>query len=208
MLISELVNLAKYSELSGVSAKDDINAVVAFINLGLLELYGRFPIKTEEHVISLEDGEFYYDLPKDYMYTIQAFGEVYIDFIQHAREIGINDPQDDLSIFTTNWNKIQVPYPATGSYISLIYASKPTPVTVETAEDGTTELDIPFYLVDPLLHYIGYKGHLGIRSDAQSENNAHWARFERSCNRVRNDNPSFFGDSMEMPSRIHNRGFA
>ena len=35
MIIQDIVNLAKYSELFGVAVKDDIDAITSFINLGM-----------------------------------------------------------------------------------------------------------------------------------------------------------------------------
>ena len=75
MVIQEIINLAKYSELAGVAVKEDIDAITAFINLGMLELYTRFPIRVEEHIINLLDNVTTYDMPADFMYATQAYGE-------------------------------------------------------------------------------------------------------------------------------------
>lgn len=202
-----MVNLAKYSELHGVAIKDDINVITAFINLGMLELHKRFPIRVEEHIISLIDGEIYYEMPTDFMYALEAFGEVPEDSTETTLKIPINDEDCIYSIFFNDWNTVQVPSVITGAHIAVTYVTKPTPITAEEAEDGTTDLDLPDTLIDCLLSYVGYRAHLGVKSDAQSENNAHWARFERSCKKARELGVAFPMDSMSMSGRISDRGF-
>ena len=73
MLLSELLNIAKYSELNTLSVKDDIPALVSFVNLGLVDLYGLFSLRSEEHIIELEDGVTIYDLPADFMFITGAY---------------------------------------------------------------------------------------------------------------------------------------
>jgi hypothetical protein len=75
-------------------------------------------------------------------------------------------------------------------------------------DDLSDELELPDTLIEPLLHYIGYKAHLGVRSDGQSENNAHFTRFERSCDKARTLGVAHSIDSLSMAERIFNRGFA
>jgi hypothetical protein len=208
MVIQDVVNLAKYSELSSVSIKDDINVIVAFLNLGMLELYKRFPVKVEEHVVELLDAEPYYDMPANFMYATCAFGEVPELCDSDYSPIGINNEDDKYSIFFNDWNTIQVPFPSTGSFIAILYVTKPAVITTVQATDGTTTLDLPEVLIDALLHYIGYRAHLGIKSDSQAENNAHWARFERSCKKAIDLGVAFPSDSMSMSGRVTDRGFA
>lgn len=208
MIIKDVINLAKYSELSGVSVKNNDDVIVAFINLGMLELHKRFPIKVEEYVVNLVDNQVYYDMPTNFMYALQAFGESPEDFTYKSSPIKINDDEDPLSVFFNTWNVIQIPAATSGGYVSLIYVAKPDPITKEQSLDGTTVLAISDTLVDCLLSYVGYKAHLGIKSDARSENNAHWQRFERNCKKVEELGVAFPSDSMSMAMRLGNRGFA
>jgi len=207
MIIKDLVNLAKYSELSGVSVKNDINAIVAFINLGMLELYKRFPIKVDEYIVNLVNNNMYYTMPTNFMYPLSAFGERPKANPLQNNELPINNEDDKKSVFFTDWNTMQVPSSITGSFVSIIYVTTPVTVTVVQAEDGTTSLDLPETLIDALLSYIGFKAYLGVKSDGQSENNAHWARFERSCSKAIALGVAFPTDSMSMATRIADRGF-
>lgn len=208
MDIKNVVTLAKYSELSGLSMKDDINVIVAFLNLGMLELYKRFPIKVEEYMVELVDDELYYAMPANFMYATAAYGEVSENTAEQTVELPINGEDDDKGVFFIDWNTLQVPKAVTGAFISILYVAKPDIITVAQAQDGITELAIPDTLVDCLLSYVGYRGHMGVKSDGQSENNAHWLRFERNIKKTRDLGVAFPSDTMGMPDRLAHRGFA
>tara|TARA_R110000744_G_scaffold147612_5_gene260581 strand:+ start:5142 stop:5771 length:630 start_codon:yes stop_codon:yes gene_type:complete len=208
MVIKDVIALAKYSELAGVAAKNDIDAIVAFINLGMVEIYTRFPIKVEEALIALEDDKVYYTMPDNFMYPLKAFGEVpeTADAMEVV-QLSINDEEDPLSIFFNDWKTVQIPEATAGAHISIIYVANPIRITALQAEDEITSLAIPDSLIDCLLSYVGYRAHLGVKSDASSENNAHWKRFERSCKKAEELGVAFPSDSMTMPTRITDRGF-
>lgn len=205
MLVQDVVDTARYSELNAVSVKDNTAAIIAFLNLGMLELYKRFPISIKEHLVNLVDGQLFYDLPTDCMYTLSVYGEVAETGLGDVEELPVNDVDEPLSVFFPNHKQVQVPAATEGSYISIIYVAKPT---IYTVDDLDSELDLPETLIEPLLHYIGYKAHLGVRSDAQSENNAHYIRFDRSCHKARELGVAFPADSWRMIDRLSSRGFA
>ena len=73
MTLGEFIDIAKYSELRSLAVKDDPVVVTAFANLGLLELYSIFNLRTEEVVINLVSGVTIYDMPEDFMYITGAF---------------------------------------------------------------------------------------------------------------------------------------
>jgi len=205
MKVQEVVDIARYSELANVAVKDNTAAILSFLNLGMIELYTRFPIKTEEHIIDLRENTTMYEMPANFMYALSAYGEVPEDAADLVRPVAINEEDDPYSIFFPDWNTVQVPAVANGSYISIIYVAKPV---TYTAEDMDVEIELPNTLVDALVSYIGYRAHMGIRGDAQSDNNAHWLRFDRSCKKARELGVAFPVDSLKMSERINDRGFA
>jgi hypothetical protein len=206
MKVQEVVDIARYSELAGVAAKDNTAAIVAFLNMGMIELYTRFPIKTEEYIVALQENTTIYEMPDNFMYALSAYGEVPESAPNDTvRRVAINEEDDPYSIFFPDWNTVQIPAVANGSYISIIYVAKPVPITVE---DLNVELDLPEMLIDALVSYVGYRAHLGVRGDAQSENNAHWLRFDRNCKKARELGVAFPVDSLRMSERIIDRGFA
>lgn len=204
MIVQDIINLAKYSEVASTAIKDNNEALILFMNAGLIELYKRFPIVTNEVVIPLVEGTTLYDLPADYMYAMSAYEEVEENGSGIVAEIPINDEYSERSIFFPNHKQVQVPLVANNSYIAIIYVAKPTRYTVN---DLAVEVDLPETLIECLLHYIGYKAHLGIRSDGQSENNAHFMRFERSCEKARELGVSHSIEALRAAERLFHRGF-
>lgn len=205
MKVQEVVDIARYSELAGVAIKDNTAAILAFLNMGMIELYTRFPIKTEEFIVNLQENTTMYEMPADFMYALSAYDEVPEGSTDTVIRVPINEEDDPYSIFFPDWNTVQIPMTANNTYISIIYVAKPTTYTVD---DMDAILELPDTLVDALLSYIGYRAHMGIRGDAQSDNNAHWLRFDRNCKKARELGVAFPIDSLKMSERINDRGFA
>jgi hypothetical protein len=206
MVVQDIIDIVKYSELNNLAIKNDVNAIVTFMNMGILELYKRFPLKVEEHIVPLQDGVTIYDLPSDFMYPLEAFGEVH-EFATDKKPpiVPFNDADDPTSIFFPNFTQVQIPLVTTGSFISLIYVSKPARID---ADDLSSEISIPETLVEALVYYIGFRAHTSIKSDGQSENNIHWVRFDQSCKKARELGVAYPMDSWKMNDRLSNRGFA
>ena len=204
MTVQELINLSKNGGLKQLAIKDDLETVLGYINLGLIELYKRFPLKVEECIITLLDDTVIYDLPSDCMWLVSAYGEVTIGSKSEVNILNINTEDDLFSINTLSWDKVQIPASVLGNYVSLIYVASPTWLS---ESDLTEQLSIPPQLLDALLEYVAFKGHASQNGDAQLENNVHYQRFEASCVRIKKEG-MLTPDDMLMPDRIKIKGFA
>lgn len=197
MTIQQVIDLAVSGELKNLSVSSDTTAVIGFINLGLIELYKRFPLEVKEHIIELQDGVEVYTMPSDYMWITAAYDEVPEGSDDVVAVIPINEEDNPLSVNTISWNKVQVPVTVTGAYISIIYVASPQYFT-ET--DLSEQVPIPVQLVEALLHYIGYRGHGALDGSIEAENNTHYQRFEASCKRIE-QNGMITSDDLSMSSR-------
>jgi len=205
MILKDILDTARYSELSNLAIKDNNEAIVTFLNMGMLELYKRFPIKVEEATITLIANSSTYNLPLNFMYPLGAYGEDKDGNISPTKELATNAEDDDNSVFFPNHRQIQIPSTIKGTRVSVVYVAKPESYTAANLD---VEVFLPDTLVEPLLHYIGYKGHLGVRSDGQSENNAHYIRFDSSVKKARELGVAYPSDSWRMAGRLFERGFA
>lgn len=203
MTIGQVIELAKVSELNGLKVGDNTSSVLGFLNLGVLELYKRFSLKVEEHIIALQDMVDIYTMPANYMWIIAAYGEVDIRSTETVNELPINEEDNPLSINTVGWNKIQVPVSISGAYVSIIYVAKPE---MYTLDDLDVELDLPPQMLEALLAYIGYRANSAIDTGVQTEDNAWYIRFDNSCSRIRQES-MINSDDMFMSNRISKRGF-
>jgi hypothetical protein len=208
MRVDDLIQLAQNSELRTLAVAQDEKIIIGYINLGLVELYKRFPVETKEVMITLEGDSEIYILPEDCMYLIAAYGEIPEYSSMIVNELPINEENNPLSINTVAWNKIQVPASIEGQMISLIYAASPELIRYdeETGAHNYQDIPLPASLLEALLHYIGYRAHAAVDGNIQAENNTHYTRFEASCSRVESLG-TFTRDELCMDNRIADRGF-
>ena len=207
MTVRQVVELAKAGELKQVATKTDNEAVLGYINLGLIELYKRFPLRVEEEVITLVNGVDIYPLPAECLYLVAAYGEVDEGSSELVNILPINEEDNPLSVNTVSWNKVQIPLAVTGGYISLIYAAGPTLIAYDAM--GTyldKEVPLPMQLIEALLHYMGYRAHGSVDGAIQTEAQSHYTRFEASCARVENSG-LLTSDDLNMYKRFSTRGF-
>lgn len=203
MTVRQVLELAKVSELNGLGIASNDEATLGFLNMGVLELYKRFTLKVEEHIITLVDNVSIYEMPEDFMWLVSAYGEVDKQSPMLVNVLPINEEDNPLSINTVSWNKVQVPASSYGSYISCIYVASPYMYLVS---DLDNRIDIPLQMVDPLLAYIGYRANSAIDTGVQTEDSAWYIRFENSCTRVRTEGMMNSND-MFTNGRIDTRGF-
>lgn len=216
MTANEVIALAKVGELSklSIAIKDDNTVLLGFINLGLVELYKRFPLKNDEAIVALRDGKTIYKLDgtdtdvsmgEPFMYLLGAYEDgTDTDFSASALSLPINEEDNIYSVNSISYNSIQIPLVTTGAYISLIYVAKPTKVTTLTLDE---ELDLPDQMIEALLHYIGYRAHGAMDANIQTESNTHYMRFEASCNKLKELGVGIAPDDVSMNSRISMKGF-
>jgi len=204
MLVEEVVTLAKHSELNGVAVKNDVPAIVSFINLGMVELYKRFTLNTKELVLDVTESYLSVPVPEDFMYPERVYEWVVRNKERKQVEVPINEHYEFEGINFLNYKVINVSPALVGKTIHILYNTKPPKYY---ANDLTVEVDLPESLVDCLLHYVGYRGHLGVKSDGQSENNTHYLRFERSVFKAKELGITPTTQSLNMFNRVLNRGF-
>jgi len=204
MLVSQVISLAKSSELRQLSVKDNEEAVIGFINLGMLELHKRFTLKAEEAIITLQTGKTTYTLdgtdtdvsinnPANFLVVIECYDE-------QGELVSVNDEKDPLGIMTPTYNTVEVPNVAQDEKLSIIYRG-----SIPFVNYTTDSLALPPQLLEALLHYIGYRGNSTISSDIKAENNTHYIRFDQSCKRVV-DQGLLLPDDMES-YKFDQRGF-
>ncbi len=203
MTVQQVVDLARNGELKNLAVKDDNEAIIGYINLGLIELHKRFILDMKEHIVELVDNQEIYPLPADCMYIATAYGEIDRESNGAVNVLPINVEDNPLSINTINWKEVQIPLYIAGSYVSLVYVTIPEYLTV--ANIGDT-IALPIQLLEALLHYVGYRAHGSVNGNVQEENNTHYQRFELSCKRVE-ELGLFTMDDLDMDDKFNMRGF-
>lgn len=219
MKLSFLLEQARGGELAVFSDKDKTDKIiVSYINMALIALYNRFQLSTEEAIITLRP-----DLAKT-LYTLDAtdpdvrvggqpmpeddFKSIVYVLDDGGREVPVNNEKDLMSIFTTSYNQIQVPLLSEQTYLSVIYRRNPKLVAFVDAGDGkATEqtVDIPLQLLEPMLHYIGYRAHGAINGSIQAETSTHYTRYTAACDAIEKMG-SLSSDDM-APTSVQEKGY-
>lgn len=214
MTIGQAIELAADGELKNIAIKEDTSVILGYLNLGLIELYKRFPIFVKEVIITFgQDGttqdpytkisDSIYELPEDFISIVEVYEEVEdANGVTTVNIVPVNEEDTISSINMISWNQMQVPVSPAGQYMSVIYNAAPT---YFTGADLNKKLPLPVWLYEALFHYIGYKGHASI-SALKGEQNVHYQKFEMSC-----QNALAFGNltpnDLDMSFRINDRNF-
>jgi|WetSurMetagenome_2_1015567.scaffolds.fasta_scaffold09758_9 hypothetical protein len=223
MTIRQVITLAQNGELNNIATKNNMSAIIGHLNLGLIEMYKRFPLNVQEYMITLEAGKDIYQMPEDYMWIVAAYDEVPTDSDAMVSVIPINEEDNPLSLNTVGFNQIQIPVIVNGGHVSIIYiAAPPVYDYIENTDSFTktyydhdaddmvtvaaTVLDIPTQMIEALLHYVGYRAHSSMDSGTQAENNGHYTRFETSCLRLE-QRGMINNDDLSMKDRVVLKGF-
>lgn len=205
MTIQALLELAQNSELHNVGYKNNTTMLLGYMNLGLIELYKRFPLQVDEAIITLDGTRQYYKLDgtdsavempanSEYMWIIAAYAEVPDYSTTKVILLPVNDEDTGIGVNSVSWNTIQIPTTIAGEVVSIIYAAGPR---LYTLSDLSAELPVPLQFTEALLHYIGYRAHGAMNGAIEAETNTHYQRFEASCGRIITQG-MYTPDSLEM----------
>ena len=192
MTIQNAIDLAASTKLKNIAVAKDVAAVLGYLNLGITELYKRFPLRVDEAIINLREMKSEYKLDgtdpdvempdnSELMWIVAAYQEVedtdYNELV--ALELPLNEEENPLSLQTVAWNTLQVPMSIADAHISLIYVAVPELYTVD---DLAEQLPVPRQMVEPLLEYMAYqaKSSIGTVQDTALA----YQEFEASCSRI------------------------
>lgn len=192
MTVQNAIDLAASTKLKNIAVAKDTAAVLGYLNLGITELYKRFPLRVDEAIITLRDNKTEYKVDgtdpdvsmpanSQFMWLVSAYQEVEDTETTEFDTVlmPVNEEDNPMSLQTVAWNTVQIPLSRTGAYVSLIYVAAPTYYTVDNL---TEQLPLPPQMVEPLLEYIAYQANSTL--DAEIDTDKYYQRFEASCSRV------------------------
>jgi hypothetical protein len=189
------------SESSGI-IEADYPKVIPHINLGLMEIYKRFPIKTKQLTIQQEDHIQEYILHPDYAETNTASAQPikYIKdsvfkpftdgsevlkiesvFKENGEEYHLNDENNAWSLFTPSHNTIQVPYALKENSFVVSYRAPHPKLESKGPDVLNQEIEISYTYLQPLLLFIASR-YLSTRGNVESsaDGAGFLGRFEQS----------------------------
>jgi len=213
MLLHDLLNQLTFGELFQLEIGGnnelgiqpvDFPKVIPHINLGLIELYKRFPLKIDEVIIEQYDQiQTYYLRSKyaqsnieskepikyiaDSIYKPFKDGVLRIETVYNelGEELFVNDNSKQWSVFTPSYDSIQIPMSVTGNAFTVGYRASHEYIHSTALDDKTYEVDIPVGLLEPLLLYIASRMYASLNFDGSgNEGMSYYQKFEAACNQV------------------------
>ena len=234
MLLQDLFDQLTYGELAkvslggdptiGILEKDYAN-IISHINLGLTELYKRFPLKEDEISIQLEDNIQTYYLHSDYALTndesiqpdkylidseFHPFNDTVLKIEQVIDENGeilyLNDSNQAWSVFSPSYNSIQVPYASSEIAVTVTYRADHARIPNIGADPSTYDVPIPMTHLEPLLYYIASRIHTTLPTlDGVNKGNDYLAKYEAACTKI--ENLALTNKSDPSNHKLWDRGF-
>lgn len=198
MLLSDIFDQLSYGELSHVHIggngtginRGDYPQLVSHINAALMDLHTRLPLKVDSLIIQLHDWIQSYYLRVQYAQTnsessesikyimdspFKTFKGNILKVEQVFSEIGVeyplNDPVQNYSVFTPQYDLLSVPFADRENVLSVAYRAGHPKISVTPESDpDKIEVDLPAYLQEAVCTYVGARVMSGMGSgDNQQE---------------------------------------
>lgn len=186
--VSELSNLSvtkgtKDNEY-GIRA-DFLDSLVNFIYEGLNKLYSNYYLKEDSIYVEIIDGKTKYELTSNHLLsgTLEADYDHYLwkggnrafndDILRIIRIIDstgrilpLNNPEKFNSVFTPQYNSINVQNLTDEHELEVIYAAKHIPLSLE----DNTVIELPASLLPALRAYVAYLVHMNMNTETAVQN--------------------------------------
>lgn len=212
--------------------------MLAHMNLGLTALYKRFPLKEGRLVIALQQGLTTYPLTSKYAVNTKSSNMPFkyiLDtptdrfkndihkiervYTEGGRELGLNDEADIHAISTPSAAVLRVPPVIVArdqslpdhlktSKLEVVYRANHPIIDVDLFDIDTTEVELPYSHLEPLLLFIASRINNPIGMSPQTEFNAgnnYAAKYEKSCQQLEMTNLRV--DQGAQVDKLHQRGF-
>ena len=170
--------------------------LVRHIDMGLLELHKRFPLKIRETFIQQYDHIQNYKLSERYAetnvesneptkyicdsrfnkFTDSSFLRIDSLFNELGDPVAIDDAGQQYSMYISSHDTIQVPYPDSANSFVVHYKAG-HPLLPTDRVDGI-EVDIPYSHLEPLMFYVASRALSSVNPEGAQN---YMMRFENSC---------------------------
>lgn len=208
MLLQEIFDYLTYGELANFSVGGidlggiqpyDQPKIITNLNLGLVELYKRFPLVTDQLYLQQFEHISTYKLHSDYAQSNTASTQPYkyiadtvwepftdnilkIDgvFNEAGDEYPINEKYEAYSVFTPSYNILQIPFSQANNTLSVVFRAGPKKLPIVGVDPTQVDVPIPDQLLEALVTFIVYKLHTSKGTGQTSDAGIYYNKFERT----------------------------
>lgn len=195
---AELSNLALVDEDTGNIKNNRKPSILVYADEGLLRLYSRFILKTNDLIVEpVEHITNYYLLPRfaenhepklePYTYIkdlpLEPFEGDVIKILDvfniHGQKLPLNDSEQPRSLFTPQANVLQVPYKDVLTPLNVVYQARHKPLDISKPEQN---IYLPDVLHAALRSYIAHKVYGNMNTEGSTANAlSHLSAYEAVC---------------------------
>jgi hypothetical protein len=181
----------------------DYAALISHVNRALTLLYSRFLLSSKEIYIQQYEEIAIYTLDSAFAqsntaslespkYIADSVANPFQDDVLKIEEVYdeegnllcLNDPTEDLSIFTPSYNQIQIPYPNDWNTLAVQYrAAHPRIIWNYTTDASTIEVKLPEALYQAALYFIASRA-TPVSLDGGASKNEYIQKYEMACQAV------------------------
>ena len=207
MRLKELYDILKNTELKQIVVGESEESVIGFINLALIEVYSKFAILQEEQIITVEENRTRYRLRDDSQKVLQVYmrdtKKNPLNGNDAFQEVGINDINDDESVFTPQPYVIHIPNPEVGRVYSVLQIV--TPPYITKANISVIDFIVPPQFLSAITSYAAYRAYKSMNGDEQSEIGSHYRAYMAACNDILKNGLANY--SVMTNLKLNERGF-
>lgn len=210
---SELAQLSLVDPETGQIKSEKYRKIVDAINLGLIDLYGRFLLKIGTVTVPIEADAEVYNLALVDKKVPAKMIQIHRVIDQDGREIPYNDFSVAHSVHFTEKTVMHVPKHLRQCHnltsITVQYKSMPkqTDPCDDYIDPDFMEVDIDYQYVKALCYFVGSRMHAPVGlQDATYQPNAFFSMYNAECQRLEDEN--FELSYVATPDRLRANGWA
>lgn len=200
MKLSEIFAQLSYGELSQISLgssemggidEGNYPRLLAHINMGLLALYKRFPLKEGRTTLTMQAGVQSYPLDAENVLKVERV------YTAGGWELGLNDESDPYACFTPSAHILRVPSEVAAQHMELpdhlktptlevVYRAGHPVLTASIGFDPEqVDVELPYSHLEPLLYYVASRVNnpMGMSNEFHA-GNSYSAKYEASCQQL------------------------
>lgn len=175
--------------------------IVRYVDMGVLELHKRFPLRLKELNIQQDELLQNYQLDSNYAvsntssvepfkYILDSEEDPFVDsdFLcidgvldSLGCPLPLNDTMDAYSVYTAGYNTIIVPYLLDMGTFTVKYRASHGNLDSEL-DPSLVKVKFPYSHLEALLYYVAYRAMATTSADLS---NAYMMKFEQSCNKLK-----------------------
>ena len=228
---SELAQTNYVDTTTGLILPTKYVPLVSHVNLGLVALYKRFPLKENRVTIALQAGRLTYPIntQEDVEMTVEAGAEDFDDDIlkiEHVYtdagyEVSLNDAADMYSCMTPSMSTLRVPIelasklPDTPEYLltdslEVVYRAKHPVISItNNFNPAKVTVELPYSHLEPLIWFIASRIHNPIEMTSINARvhtaNTYAIKYEQACQQLELVNLRV--DQGSQNNRLHSNGW-